>query len=83
MNLKQLQFKERRYFSTGERKKESSSLLKRRMQGSLKESLTLSTATQVKKISPQEALRNGDYDIDTSDLDLVQNNKDTSDDDVE
>ena len=26
----------------------------------------------MKKISPQEALRRGDYDIDTSDLDLVQ-----------
>ena len=68
---------------TGVRKKESSSLLERRMKSSTKGSLTLSTATQVKKISPQEALRKGEYDIDTSDLDLVYNNRSTADDEAE
>ena len=45
--------------------------------------MTLSTATHINKISPKEALRKGNYDIDTSDLDLVQNNDGTADDEAE
>ena len=69
MNNKQLEFNKRTYFKTGERKKES--LLQRRMKSSMKESLTLSTTTEAKTISPYQALRRGDYDIDTNDLELV------------
>ena len=81
MNNAQLEFKERTYFKTGERKKES--LLQRRMKGSMKESLTLSTTTESKKISPYQALRRGDYDIDTNGLELVHGTVESDDEGIE
>ena len=65
MNRKELEFEKRDYLQTGERAKESSSLLRRRLISSNKESDSTSIVAQEKKTSPNEELKSGNYDNDT------------------
>ena len=56
----------RDYFSTGEREKESSSLLRRCFLNFNKESDSSTLVTQEKKISPDEELKSENYDHETN-----------------
>ena len=69
MNRKALDFNNRQYWKTGERKKEIS-LLNRR---GLKDSpLVITASTMSTKINPVLALRNGAYDIEPNLLNVSE-----------